>query len=328
MSGTVQRYRSNLPDHKASKSFRMCDLKGKMPASAAVLSTEEMIGTEQLSEIIETIIYSAYLVGAIPISGMLVGPSGAGKSKVLMQYQSSIGCHVTTDITSMGLQDILAKDVDQKTNFIVIPDFNIVLSHRASTLQLTIGNLLSATSEGTIRIDDGRAVKETKHGPVGILSAMTREMYAMMGKKWIALGFNRRFLPLNYDYGLQTREKIQLSISNGLTTMLHLAEKKIHQPHKTDVKITDECSTRLMMCSNDLANNIGWIPTRAKTKDNQFKPKAIFTGKQLEFSPHIVLRTLARAHALRDGRHSVDDDDIIFCMKVIAFTRFDQPVML
>jgi hypothetical protein len=311
-----------------------------LDAATAILS-ETMIGTEPLSEILETILHSAHLTQAIPLSAMLIGPSGAGKSKLVMQYQSTSGCHLTTDVTSMGLQEILATDKDEKISFIILPDFNLVLSHRQSTLQLTIGNLLSMTSEGTIRIDDGRAVKETKHGPIGIISAMTREMYATIGKKWIALGFSRRFLPINYDYGLHTREKVQSSIASGKTTMLHLPERKISIPkQRAPVAIADEDSARIIAFSSELAHNIGWIPMRTggKTRtptNNQprqptdyNKPKAIFTGKQMEFSPHIVLRTLARAHALRNGRDVVNESDMEFIMKVIAFTRFDQPVML
>jgi hypothetical protein len=316
--------------------------------AASVLLSETMIGTESLSEILETILHSAHLTQAIPLSCMLIGPSGAGKSKLVMQYQSAVGCHLTTDVTSMGLQEILAKDTEEKVRFIILPDFNLVLSHRTSTLQLTIGNLLSMTSEGTIRIDDGRAVKETKHGPIGIISAMTREMYATIGKKWIALGFSRRFLPINYDYGLQTREKVQASIATGRTTMLHLPERKLSiTKQKVAVAISEEDSNRIILYSNELAHNIGWIPLRAgahprKNKNGQqitvrpefrqgsdiAKPKAIFTGKQMEFSPHIVLRTLARAHALRDQRDKVNEDDMSFVMQVIAFTRYDQPVML
>jgi hypothetical protein len=301
----------------------------------SVVHNESMISTEQLTEILETAIFSACIEGALPVSMMLVGPSGVGKSKLVMQYQNSIGCHITTDITSMGLQELMAKDTKELIRFIVIPDFNIVLSHRRSTLNLTIGNLLSMTSEGMIRIDDGRNVKETKHRPVGIISAMTRDMYAGIGKTWSSLGFNRRFIPINYDYGLMTREHIQTSIANGLTTLLQLAEKKIDISQVTHVEISKEHSSRLEKFSQELAVNIGWMPLRQKYSihhrsgdEQQFKPKAIFTGKQLEFTPHLVLRTLARAHALRDDRKEVMEDDVTFCMKVIAFTRFDQPVML
>lgn len=312
---------------------------------------ETMIGTEPLCEILETSLFSAHLTNSIPISLMLIGPSGAGKSKLVMQYQNAAGCHVTTDVTSMGLQELLAKDPTGKTHFIIIPDFNLVLSHRHSTLQLTIGNLLSMTSEGTIRIDDGRANKETKHKPIGIVSAMTRDMYAGIGKKWIALGFNRRFLPINYDYSLRTREQVQRSIAKGSTTMLHLSEKKLAIPTGLiDVTISDGNSNRISTYSNELATNIGWVgvnsrnrgggrksakssdaevkPPANKHDQHEFRPRAIFTGKQIEFSPHIVLRTLARAHALRNGREFVSEDDLEFLMKVIQFTRFDQPVQL
>lgn len=311
---------------------------------------ETMIGTEQLCEILETALFSAHLTNTIPISLMLIGPSGAGKSKLVMQYQNAAGCHVTTDVTSMGLQELLAKDIQGAIRFIIIPDFNLVLSHRHSTLQLTIGNLLSMTSEGTVRIDDGRANKETKHNPIGIVSAMTRDMYAGIGKKWIALGFNRRFLPINYDYGLRTREQVQRSIAGGMTTMLQLAEKKLVIPDRlVDVQIDSINSTRILTYSNDLATNIGWVGINTRSKgrkpkpgempqqspqqrntgdQHDFRPRAIFTGKQIEFSPHIVLRTLARAHALRSNRETVTEDDLEFLMKLIQFTRFDQPVQL
>jgi hypothetical protein len=297
---------------------------------------ESMVGMEQLTEVIETAIMTGYVRGAIPVSLMLIGPSGAGKSKLLMQYIGSAGCHITTDLTSMGMQELLARDVENKIRFIVVPDFNIVLSHRASTLQLTIANLLSMLSEGCVRIDDGRAVKETKHDPIGMISAMTSDMYATVGKKWVAMGFSRRFIPINYDYGLPTREKIQITISEGLITMLQLAGKKLPIHPITDIRISKEHSQRLMMYSNDLAVNIAWIPQRGKmqarrdkgTATPTFQNRAVFTGKQVEFSPHLVLRSLASAHALLVNRTEVNEDDLIFCMKVISFTRFDQPVML
>src|SRR5216684_1802124 len=114
---------------------------------------EQLIGLDPLLEIVETAIYSAHLADTIPISAILIGPSGAGKSKAIIQYKGTNGCHLTNDVTSMGLQDILGADHENKVRFLVVPDFNVVLSHRASTLQLTVANLLSVLSEGTMRID-------------------------------------------------------------------------------------------------------------------------------------------------------------------------------
>jgi hypothetical protein len=287
---------------------------------------ESLIGMDLIQEIVETSICSAYLHRVVPISLILIGPSGAGKSKLIMQYQSSLGCHITTDVTSIGLQELLAKDHQQKIKFIIIPDFNLVLSHRHSTLQLTIANLLSITSDGTIRIDDGRQNKETKHDPVGIISAITRGMYATVGRKWVNLGFSRRFLPINYDYSLITRDKVQQSIASGITTMMQLAERKISPPQTTEVAISHSLSERLLAYSHELAGNIGWVAV--PNRKDSTKPKAVNTGKQIEFSPHIILRTIARAHALKSGANEVTEEDVIFCIKLIQFTRFDQPVML
>jgi len=286
---------------------------------------EQMIGLEQLTELLETVLFTGHLINCIPISCMLIAPSGAGKSKLVMQYKESLGCHVTTDITSMGMQTLLADDKEEKIKFVIVPDFNIVLSHRAATLQLTIGNLLSMTSEGTIRIDDGRGIKEVKHGPIGVMSAMTRDMYGAIGKRWIALGFSRRFLPINYDYGVHTTMLIQRSIARGETTALQL-EDNVFQGKITPsvVEMSNEISNAILEFSGSLAENIGWIP--GKNRDGTVK--AVYVGKQMEFSPHLVLRTLARAHALRAGRFETNMADVDFCMKVIEFTRFDRPVIL
>lgn len=297
-----------------------------MTAQAKRALSESLIGVESLSEIAETALFSAYLTKNVPTSLVFIGPSGAGKSKLVMQYQNINGSHLTTDITSSGLQELLAGDPMNKIRFLIVPDFNVVLSHRASTLQLTIANLLSVTSEGTVRIDDGRLKKETKHNPCGIMTAMTRELYSQFARKWAVLGFNRRFLPIYYDYGLGTRQKINVAIMTGKVTLLQLARSAIPMPKREcDVTIATPVAIRIQSLSDELATNIGWVPI---SRRGGGKSGAIFTEKQLEFSPHLALRSMARAHALREGRGTVGDDDLNFLLKLIGFTRYDRPGML
>lgn len=298
-------------------------------ATVAATAKENLIGLEPLEEICETAIFSSHLTDTIPISVMLIGPSGAGKSKLIMQYQNANGCHITSDVTSMGLQELMQLDHKGEVKFIIIPDFNLVLSHRASTLQLVIANLLSLTSEGTIRIDDGRVRKETKHAPVGIITAMTRELYRHVAKKWSVLGFNRRFLPIFYDYSVETRMRIQNSIVNGTTTLLQLAERKLNVPPKPSDVSVSQVGKDIQMLSDELATNIGYLPAqsrdKAKEENNNHRKGVMFIGKQLEFSPHLSLRSMARAHALRDGRNKVQDQDVKFLMRLLTFTRYDRP---
>lgn len=294
--------------------------------------SEAMIGLEPLAEIIETALFTAHLTGTIPISLIVVGPSGAGKSKMIMQYHSSNGCHLTNDVTSMGLLELLAADRDNKLTFMIIPDFNVVLSHRSSTLQLLIANLLSVTSEGTVRCDDGRVKKEAKHNPIGIVSAMTRDLYNNVARKWHAIGFHRRFLPLYYDYSFETRHKIQASIAHGQTTLLQLIPQGLHTPATPQDISIEAQAQQVLIFSDELACNMGWMPiktraSRSKTGEG-YTTKAVNIGKQLEFSPHLALRSMARAHALRAGRKEVTEEDLKFLVRLMTFTRFDRPASL
>ena len=293
-------------------------------ASVTAMS-EMLIGFDAIMEIVETALYSAYIAGTIPLSVILIGPSGGGKSKVIMQYSGSTGCHLTNDITSSGLQQLLERDYEGKIRTLVIPDFNVVLSHRSSTLQLTIANLLSVTSEGTVRIDDGREKKETKHVPIGIITAMTRELYTHVAKKWAILGFNRRFLPIYFEYSMETRKRVQQSITAGSATLLQLAPRMMHANGvMRDVEVGTNYALEIQSLSDELSNNIGYIPMRMR-QPSKDKEKSFFIGKQLEFTPHLALRSMARAHALKSGRDNVTAEDITFITHLLDFTRFDRP---
>jgi hypothetical protein len=226
----------------------------------------------------------------------------------------------------MGLQDILGSDHENKIRFLVVPDFNVVLSHRASTLQLTVANLLSVTSEGTVRIDDGREKKELKHAPIGILTAMTRDLYARIANKWAVLGFSRRFMPVYYEYSLETRQRIQESITHGNTTLLQLIPRAMHTPKQMAQVTIGDYGDKIKAVSDELATNIGYVPSFSKR--NVASGKSAFIGKQLEFTPHLALRTMARAHALRDDRKEVSEIDMKFLLNLISFTRFDRPGIL
>jgi hypothetical protein len=300
-----------------------------MTTAPQMSRNEKLIGLEPLLEIVETALFTAHLHDTIPMSCILIGPSGGGKSKAIMQYKESNGCHLTNDITSSGLLELLSGDHEQKINFLIVPDFNVVLSHKTSTLQLTIANLLPVTSEGTVRCDDGRLKKETKHNPVGILTAMTRDLYEHVARKWQVLGFQRRFLPLYFEYGIETRLKIQDSIAQGATTLLQLLPRSLTPPlKKVDVNVAD-MSQRIQAISNELAENIGYVPVRGLTeKRGKFKSKTAFVGKQLEFSPHLALRSFARAHALKNKRNHVTSEDFDFLVRLMRYTRYDRPGVL
>jgi hypothetical protein len=291
-----------------------------------------LVGMETLQEIIETVLFTPAIHDCVPISIILVGPPGTGKSKIILQF-SAPSLLKTNDVTSAGLADIVGDDKENKVRHVIIPDFNIVVSHKAATSNLTISSLLTLMSEGILRIDDGRRKKELIHAPLGIITAMTREIYEEHATRFRKLGIGRRFVPLFFGYSLPTREKIQSSIKNGNTTLKQLQEKKIMLPKreawplKADfpTALAEKVATYSLSMAEALSYQPDWI------RDNEtfaWKIQPVHGRPPMEFTPHMVLRAMAQAHAIRAGRKVVKETEMEFLMRFISFMNYSLPVQL
>jgi hypothetical protein len=295
-----------------------------------------LVGMEPIEEILETSFFTAALENCVPLSFILVGPPGTGKSKVILQYQAP-SIHVTNDVTSAGLAEIMEDDKLHAKRHIVIPDFNIVVSHKSATSNLTISSLLTLMSEGILRIDDGRRKKEIIHPPVGITTAMTREIYEEHAGRFRKLGIGRRFIPIFFGYSISTRERVQSSIKSGNTTLRQLQHKKITLPPQAKwpikVEINKLTSDRLQLLSRDMAESLAFHPQWQKTYNGDgsnevWKIMPTRGVTPIEFTPHMILRSMAEAHALRAGRRAVRDADVEFVIKMVTFTNYSLPVGL
>jgi GTPase SAR1 family protein len=288
-----------------------------------------LIGTRVVEEIILTAIHTGHVANSTPVSLMLCGPSGAGKSKMLLKFHGDM-LHRSDDITSSGLQDIVKQDEkEQSITHIVLPDFNAPLSHKASTSTLLVANLLTMMSDGTARIDDGRETKVLTHNPIGILTAVTPEMYAKNEFKWKVLGFQRRFLPIFYDYAQVTVQKIQNSISRGVVTSQPLfSHTVIFKGPKRSIYLNSNESKELRELSLILAQHLA-IHGESKKDEDRKARRVMVPGKPLlPFSPHLLLQTLARGNALKRGSKRVTGTDITFCAELLDFCRYGEPKRL
>lgn len=295
-----------------------------------------LIGMEPLQEILETSFFTSALTESVPLSIMLIGPPGTGKSKVILQYYAE-SLHTTNDLTSQGLAELLEDDKENKLCHIIIPDFNIVVSHKSATSNLTVASLLTVMSEGSVRIDDGRRKKEVLHRPLGIVTGMTREMYEENAQRFRKLGIGRRFIPIHFSYGPGTRMKVQDSIKNGATTLAQLQKKKIILPPTKNwpinIEVPQIISDRLSILSRDMADALavqpGWEKSYNGSGSNEiWKIVPVRGAPPIEFTPHMILRSMARAHALRAGRKVVKDTDLEFLIKFVPFINYGIPVML
>lgn len=272
-----------------------------------------LAGVGPIEDILNAIVGTGFVDGSIPISVMVVAPSGAGKSRTIIRFDASYIMRCD-DLTSSGLMDILSNDKDNKLKFLLIPDFNPVLSHKSSVSSLLLANLLSVTQDGTARIVDGRQNKEIKHNPVGIITAVTFDMFARYSRKWHELGITRRILPLHYTYSWQTIRDAQKLIRQGRITN-YVPPMAMCNYTKSKVSINGDFANEIEKLSERLAFNLGqFISTHRGVR----QPRQ--GDSLLPMAPHIVLSTIARGNAVRYNRDKVIEEDILLLNDFVSFT--------
>jgi len=293
-----------------------------------------LVGVGMLQDILETTFFTAALKNCVPLSVILVGPPGTGKSKLILQF-SAPSIHVTNDVTSQGLAELVQDDKGGDIRHIIIPDFNIVVSHKAATTNLTVASLLTMMSEGVLRIDDGRRRKEMEHPPVGIVTAMTREIYEEHAVRFRKLGIGRRFIPVFFGYGIKTREQVQDSIRDGGTTLCQLEKKMVWLPPKDkwpfEIALDGALAERVRNLSRDMADALSFHPAWVKEANNgqaSWKIQPQRGQVPIEFTPHMVLRAMCQAHALREKRHAVVAEDVDFVRDFVTYMNYSLPVLL
>jgi hypothetical protein len=291
--------------------------------------SEKLIGTERLSNVIETVIWSGALANSIPISCLVVGQSGTGKSKTVLSFQAP-SLFITNDMTSSGLFEAMLRDRENKIRHILFPDMNAILSHKGSTTDLFFGNMLALMSEGITRIDDGRQTKEIPHLPVGLIAAATPEMFDSQSKKWGMTGLKRRFLPLFFDYSTTTRQKVNEGIRNGHVTLKQIQKTKIDLPKRpATINIPEKESLEIESLSRLLAEHLSWHSQRVRDPETRrIFVRAVPGAAPMEFTPHLMLRALACANALKEKRGKINAADMAFLTDTIDFCRYGSPVQL
>jgi hypothetical protein len=289
-----------------------------------------LIGTEPLDELLETMIWTARVKDAIPISALLIASSGAGKSKTLLRFHSPT-IQRCDDITTSGLQELLSTDRDNKINHIVLPDFNVPLSHKGGVANLTVANMLTVMSDGTMEIRDGRRKMELVHKPVGFLTGCTRSMFLSQQKHWAKLGLLRRFYPVFYTYSPKTVMLAQRAITTDKVDLQMPDRKEIKLPDAVvKVFVPQGIGTEIEKMAGILGNQLGMRYVRSRDKEGVEKWRWLTSENEtvLPMSPQLVLRAMARAHALKCKRRSVTGSDLEFLHHALAFADVSAPVKL
>lgn len=285
----------------------------------------DLIGTEFVEEIISTCIQTAFLPKGIPVSALLITKSGMGKSSLLLSFENedNKGPAKRIDrITSSGLYDVLVQDSKNEVKFFLISDLNPSLSGKASTVQLTMANMMTLLSEGSVYVADGRQQKTIKHAPIGLIAGVTEEMLRKHCGHWRTIGFMRRFLPIHYSHSEITKQQILDAMHTGKVTLWSRAKVKFPQARNGTPVLSKKTHDLIKeLLAPKLAMHLGQYPYIQRTVDG---PKqAVKAGEPIaEYTPNGVLIQMATAHAMFQNRMKTTDEDDNFLRGVVDITNW------
>lgn len=201
-----------------------------------------MIKTEELQEFIKTVFYTGYIKGEKPLSVFIIGNVGIGKSELLSSYEETNNISFFTDMTYMGLLNLLKKN--KEVRHIIIPDFLKITMKGRNTTNNVLSLLNSGMEEGIREISLMGFNEDFKNKKIGLISSTTRDSYYQNRKKWESMGFLSRCLILSYDYKDETKEQIFDFIFNR--DYLNDGKKKLELPiMNVEVKLPRNLARKL-----------------------------------------------------------------------------------
>lgn len=277
---------------------------------------------EHLEEIITTSMFTSFISSATPVSIILVAPSGTAKSTLIRRVHAPF-IHSTDSFSSQGLWQLAQADPKNEIKAISVPDINLTLSRRPSTVQSAVATLLSLTFDGTARIDDGREIKMCKHDAVSFVSAVTPEIYTLQAKKWFALGLRRRIIPLFYQYSRETVNKLQQAVVDGKLVSKNPSLLKLELIKQRNPLVDRTMALHIRALSEQFAGLLGKNFIKIRKDDRVVKKW--YNENIVPISPHLTLRTLAQSHTILRKSAKVEQADIDFLSRFIAFCDQECP---
>lgn len=247
-------------------------------------------------ELIETAIYTGYLVGEKPVSIVLIAQQESAKTESLKHFLGTKSVEYFSDLTSKGLAPYKSDIESGRIRHLCLLDLVRILAHPRITSERTIQTLASLIEEGQGAVADGGGVDHWKNFPrIGAMIAVTPAIYQRKRKMFRDTGFMSRFLPVRFSYTEKTQLKVHESIRNGAP----LPTPRPIQVPKEKILVT--------------------IPDAIAKLIEQLAMQLGQTNSTYGFRWHRAMRALIKAYAAKQGRKKVIDSDY---MKLAEWTEF------
>lgn len=261
----------------------------------------ELIGTELISEFVDTIIYTGFLRDDAPQSAILISSPESGKTSVVTDKESH-SVLVCSDMIGSGLIAELARK--PQIRHIVINDMIAVMAHKPITNQKTWAFMSALMEEGLGKIImPGDLSHDFSGRKAGFICCIPGEIMKDQRRWWNSSGFTSRTIPFNYEYSrsLQIRIKKEIIVT-GAYEHKKIKQKLVTPNRRFQVDMPEPEAKRIQVVADQVAGHMD--------------EKGLRKGKQF--------RALARGHALLNRRKEVNQDDINFLVRISKHISFSN----
>lgn len=255
-----------------------------------------MIGTALIEAFVQSVALSHRVKGHTRCSALLLAAPESGKTTV----SRAANCQHVVPVAILSGRSIVAEATKRpEMEFMLFNDLSAVraLSQSAVGLAVTILNQITQGEHGLI----GFAGKDTEQitRTIGIIGCMPYKIFNDHRARWKEMGFISRMIPFAYSYSSELVAEIKDAIDDGTqASRAHPGKRMITSRAKA---VTVTCPSKLTMELRRIAD------ARAETLGQ--------LGIRLLQNYHC----LVRAHALRDGRRTVNASDLVFLRAVDRF---------
>jgi len=303
---------------------------GKLHQNSSGVYTilDDLYKTKQIVKLIKYSIISAQIKEeppTAPLSPWLIAPTEHNKTRILLKFLKALHTSTIENLSNKPLNELIKEqDKKQTVYHLIVLDLERALANRYGVVQPVFGTLLNLLDEGVQMSLYYGQIYHLKHRiRMGIITALTPEIFKQHFGTWNKTGHLTRILPISWKYSDSTRNDINRYIRQELPKIVDETTAHIERRGKQTVTINNsDVACGIQLLSEQLTERLRKFYVTRQTKYGKYKVYFTIEGFRL----HKMLRLLAKAIAYDKDRNDVNYEDFAELKELSDFIRLpDNP---
>ena len=289
---------------------------------------DDLYKTKQIVKIIKYSIISAQIKEqppTAPLSPWLIAPTEHNKTRILLKFLKALYTAIIENLSDKPLNKLIKEqDKKQTVHHLIVLDLERVLAHPSVVSKAVFGTLLNLLDEGVqTSLYYGQTYHLKHRIRMGIITALTPEIFKQHFGTWNKTGHLTRILPISWKYSDSTRNDINRYIRQELPKIIDETTASIKRRGKQTVTINNpDVACAIQLLSEQLTERLRKFHVTRQTKYGKYKVYFDIEGFRL----HKMLRLLAKAIAYDKDRNEVNYEDLAELKELSDFIRLpDNP---